>query len=119
MWLFAAHVASPLHADLVPRESDGASPEKFAGSSGFPPGAALAGATLYDFQERVRAVPSNTILHVPQRCRLQMIPVVARCWNGLATGSDEYALAARLNLLLVLVLGRTAPADEVSKRVEL
>ena len=47
-----------------------------------------------------------------------MIAVVARCWNGLATGSDEYALAGRSNLLLVSVPAETAAADEVSKRVE-
>ena len=30
-----------------------------------------------DFQERVRALPSNTMLHVPQICRLRMIATIA------------------------------------------
>ena len=46
VWLFVAHVASYLHADLMPREGDDKSPKTFSGGSGLPPGAAMAGATL-------------------------------------------------------------------------
>ena len=50
-----------------------------------------------------------------------MIAIVARCWSGLAEGTDEYALVeeGRSKLLLASVPGGTAAADEVSKRIEL
>ena len=38
------------------------------------------------FQQRVRALPTSTTLHVPQSCRLRKIAIVAGCWNGLAAG---------------------------------
>ena len=44
-----------------------------------------------DFTRRIRALPSSTILHVPASCRLRMISAVARCWNGMAQGRDDYA----------------------------
>ena len=44
-----------------------------------------------DFTQRIRALPSNTILHVPASCRLRMISAVAQCWNGMAQGRDDYA----------------------------
>ena len=44
-----------------------------------------------DFTQRIRALPSNTVLHVPASCRLRMISVVAQCWNGMAQGRDDYA----------------------------
>ena len=44
-----------------------------------------------DFTQRIRALPSNTILHVPVSCRLRMISAVAQCWNGMAQGRDDYA----------------------------
>ena len=43
------------------------------------------------FTQRIRALPSSTILHVPASCRLRMISVVAQCWNGMAQGRDDYA----------------------------
>ena len=43
-----------------------------------------------DFTQRIRALPSNTILHVPASCRLRMISAVAQCWNGMAQGLDDY-----------------------------
>ena len=110
-WLFAGHVANPLHADLVTREGDHKSPKKCAGSS-------LGWCDPARFPGTCPCRPVNTMLHVPQSRRLRMIAVVARCWNGLATGLDEYALAGRSNLLLVSVPAETAAADEVSKRVE-
>ena len=39
------------------------------------------------FTQRIRALPSSTILHVPASCRLRMISVVAQCWNGMAQGA--------------------------------
>ena len=60
-----------------------------------------------DFAETgVRALMSNTMLHVPQTCRLRMIALFARCWKGLAAGLDECGLG-------------TGAGDEVSKRIEL
>ena len=44
-----------------------------------------------DFTQRIRALLSNTILHVPASCRLRMISAVAQCWNGMAQGRDDYA----------------------------
>ena len=44
-----------------------------------------------DFTQRIRTLPSNTILHVPASCRLRMISAVAECWNGMAQGRDDYA----------------------------
>ena len=44
-----------------------------------------------DFTQRIRALPSHTILHVPASCRLRMISAVAQCWNGMAQGRDDNA----------------------------
>ena len=33
-----------------------------------------------DFTQRIRALPSNTILHAPASCRLRMTRAVAQCW---------------------------------------
>ena len=49
-----------------------------------------------DFTQRIRALPSNTILHVPASCRLRMISAVAQCWNGMAQGRDDYAQLRRV-----------------------
>ena len=44
-----------------------------------------------DYTQRIRVLPSSTILHVPASCRLRMISAVAHCWNGMAQGRDDYA----------------------------
>ena len=70
-----------------------------------------------DFTERIRALPSNTILHVPASCRLRMISAVARCWNGMAQGRDDYARLEeeRSKLLLSTVPQGLSVATEVLK----
>ena len=44
-----------------------------------------------DNTQRIRALPSHTILHVPASCRLRMISAVAQCWKGMAQGRDDNA----------------------------
>ena len=74
-----------------------------------------------DFTQRVRALPSSTILHVPASCRLRMISAVARCWNGMAQGRDDYAQLeeGRSKLLLSTVPQGLSVATEVQKRLTL
>ena len=74
-----------------------------------------------DFTQRIRALPSSTILHVPASCRLRMISVVARCWNGMAQGRDDYAQLeeGRSKLLLSTVPQGLSVATEVQKRLTL
>ena len=74
-----------------------------------------------DFTERIRALPSNTILHVPASCRLRMISAVARCWNGMAQGRDDYARMeeGRSELLLSTVPQGLSVATKVLKRLTL
>ena len=74
-----------------------------------------------DFTQRIRALPSSTILHVPASCRLRMICVVARCWNGMAQGRDDYAQLeeGRSKLLLSTVPQGLSVATEVQKRLTL
>ena len=74
-----------------------------------------------DFTQRVRALPSSTILHVPANCRLRMISAVARCWNGMAQGRDDYAQLeeGRSKLLLSTVPQGLSVATEVLKRLTL
>ena len=73
------------------------------------------------FTQRIRAVPSGTILHVPASCRLRMISVVAQCWNGMAQGRDDYAQLeeGRSKLLLSTVPQGLSVASEVLKRLTL
>ena len=73
------------------------------------------------FTQRVRALPSSTILHVPASCRLRMISVVAQCWNGMAQGRDDYAQLeeGRSKLLLSTVPQGLSVASEVQKRLTL
>ena len=74
-----------------------------------------------DFTQRVRALPSSTILHVPASCRLRMISAVARCWNGMAQGRDDYGQLeeGRSKLLLSTVPQGLSVATEVQKRLTL
>ena len=74
-----------------------------------------------DFTQRIRALPSSTILHVPASCRLRMISAVARCWNGMAQGRDDCAQLeeGRSKLLLSTVLQGLSVATEVLKRLTL
>ena len=74
-----------------------------------------------DFTQRIRALPSSTILHVPASFRLRMISVVARCWNGMAQGRDDYAQLeeGRSKLLLSTVPQGLSVATEVQKRLTL
>ena len=74
-----------------------------------------------DFTQRIRSLPSNTILHVPASCRLRMISVVAQCWNGMAQERDDYAQLeeGRSKLLLSLVPQGLSAATEVLKRLTL
>ena len=74
-----------------------------------------------DFTQRIRALPSSTILHVPASCRLRMISVVAQCWNGMAQGRDDYAQLeeGRSKLLLSTVPQGLSVATEVQKRLTL
>ena len=74
-----------------------------------------------DFTQRIRALPSSTILHVPASCRLRMISAVARCWNGMAQGRDDYAQLeeGRSKLLLSTVPQGLNVATEVLNRLTL
>ena len=74
-----------------------------------------------DFTQRIRALPSNTVLHVPASCRLRMISVVAQCWNGMAQGRDDYAQLeeGRSKLLLSSVPMGLSAATEILKRLTL
>ena len=74
-----------------------------------------------DITQRIRALPSSTILHVPASCRLRMISAVARCWNGMAQGRDDYAQLeeGRSKLLLSTVPQGLSVATEVLKRLTL
>ena len=74
-----------------------------------------------DFTQRIRALPSNTILHVPASCRLRMISTVAQCGNGMAQGRDDYAQLeeGRSKLLLSPVPQGLSAATEVLKRLTL
>ena len=74
-----------------------------------------------DFTQRIRALPSNTMLHVPASCRLRMISAVAQCWNGMAQGRDDYAQLeeGRSKLLLSPVPQGLSAATEVLKRLTL
>ena len=74
-----------------------------------------------DFTQRIRALPSSTILHVLASCRLRMISAVARCWNGMAQGRDDYAHLeeGRSKLLLSTVPQGLSVATEVQKRLTL
>ena len=74
-----------------------------------------------DFTQRIRALPSSTILHVPASSRLRMISVVAQCWNGMAQGRDDYAQLeeGRSKLLLSTVPQGLSVATEVQKRLAL
>ena len=74
-----------------------------------------------DFTQRIRTLPSNTILHVPASCRLRMISAVAQCWNGMAQGRDDYAQLeeGRSKLLLSPVPQGLSAATEVLKRLTL
>ena len=74
-----------------------------------------------DFTQRIRALPSSTILHVPASSRLRMISVVAQCWNGMAQGRDDYAQLeeGRSKLLLSTVPQGLSVATEVQKRLTL
>ena len=74
-----------------------------------------------DSQGRVRPLPSNTMLHVPQSCRLRIIAVVARCWNGLAAAwmSMPWHRKAPPNSCWPWCQGALERGDEVSKRIEL
>ena len=69
------------------------------------------------FTQRIRALPSSTILHVPASCRLRMISVVAQCWNGMAQGRVDYAQLeeGRSKLLLSTVPQGLSVASEVQK----
>ena len=69
----------------------------------------------------IRALPSNTVLHVPASCRLRMISVVAQCWNGMAQGRDDYAQLeeGRSKLLLSSVPQGLSAATEILKRLTL
>ena len=73
------------------------------------------------FTQRIRALPSSSILHVPASCRLRMISVVAQCWNGMAQGRDDYAQLeeGRSKLLLSTVPQGLSVATEVQKRLTL
>ena len=73
------------------------------------------------FTQRIRALPSSTILHVPASCRLRMISVVAQCWHGMAQGRDDYAQLeeGRSKLLLSTVPQGLSVASEVQKRLTL
>ena len=73
-----------------------------------------------DFTQRVRALPSSTILHVPASCRVRMINAVARCWNGMAQGRDDYAqLEEGRSKLLLSTVPQGLSATEVLKRLTL
>ena len=74
-----------------------------------------------DFTQRIRALPSSTVLHVPASCRLRMISVVAQCWNGMAQGRDDYAQLeeGRSKLLLSSVPQGLSAATEILKRLTL
>ena len=74
-----------------------------------------------DFTQRIRALPSNTVLHVPASCRLRMISAVAQCWNGMAQGRDDYAQLeeGRSKLLLSPVPQGLSAATEILKRLTL
>ena len=74
-----------------------------------------------DFTQRIRALPSNTVLHVPASCRLRMISAVAQCWNGMAQGRDDYAQLeeGRSKLLLSPVPQGLSVATEILKRLTL
>ena len=74
-----------------------------------------------EFTQRIRALPSHTMLHVPASCRLRMISVVAQCWKGMAHGRDDYAQLeeGRSKLLLSPVPQGMSAATEVLKRLTL
>ena len=74
-----------------------------------------------NFTQRIRALPSNTIFHVPASCRLRMISTVAQCGNGMAQGRDDYAQLeeGRSKLLLSPVPQGLSAATEVLKRLTL
>ena len=73
-----------------------------------------------DYTQRIRALPSSTILHVPASCQLRTISAVAQCWNGMAQGRDDYAqLEGRSKLLLSPVPQGLSAATEVLKRLTL
>ena len=74
-----------------------------------------------DFTQRIRALPSNTVLIVPVSCRLRMISAVAQCWNGMAQERDDYAQLekGRSKLLLSPVPQGLSAATEILKRLTL
>ena len=74
-----------------------------------------------DFTQCIRALPSNTILHVPASCRLRMISAVAQCRNGMAQERDDYAQLeeGRSKLLLSPVPQGFECGHEVLKRLTL
>ena len=74
-----------------------------------------------DFSQRVRALPSHTLLHVPKSCRLRALNVADSCWTGMALGSPSHAIAeeGRSKLVLGAIPQGTAAADEVDARLTL
>ena len=42
-----------------------------------------------DFTQQIRALPANTLLHIPCSCRLRMIAAVAQGWQGMAHGNAK------------------------------
>ena len=69
--------------------------------------------------QRIRLLPANTLLHIPSSCRLRMIAATARCWQGVARGSDDFARleVERSGRLLASVSPGLGTATEVAKRL--
>ena len=74
-----------------------------------------------DFCDRVRKLPSNTLLHILKSCRMRLLQVTEKCLVNTALNSPSYALAeeGRSKLLLGAVPEGTAAADEVAARLDL
>ena len=73
------------------------------------------------FSSRIRNLSCNTIVHLPLSLRLQLLRITKQCWDGIADGSDIWAMLeeGRSKLIAAPIPEGMSTTDEVSQRATL
>ncbi len=72
-----------------------------------------------DFSSRVQRLSANTIVHIPISLRLRALRVARQCFNGIARGSEDWAILeeGRSKLIMAPIPEGESPAEEVERRL--
>ena len=117
--LSAADVIPGARRGAVPTEDAG--PEQCQAAGGAQP--AVDGDVMLPprFTERIRQLPSATLVHIPVACRARIAVVTAQCWEGTAAALPGWSRLeeARSKLLFAGIPARSHMPKEVASRLAL